>query len=282
VEPLVSIVVPVFNGLPHLRSTVESILSQRYTNLDIVISDGGSIDGSLAYVESLHDHRVRVIAPNAAIGAAANWTAATLAARGDFIKLVCQDDVLYPEAIALQVTDLIDHPRAVMASARRDIIDARGQVVYSPRGLSSLLHRHGHAIPAIEAVRACYLNGTNVLGEPFAVLFRAGPLKDVMPWSDTNPLMLDLTTYERVAPLGEIVIRRESVGAFRVSATSWSTRIAKQQLEQTRMWQEAFASTALKPPSTLERVRAMIGRHIQTTTRRAAYAYLKARNRFSH
>lgn len=272
---------PVFNGLPHLKSTIHSILAQSYQHLDIVLSDGGSSDGSLSYLNGLDDHRVRVISTGAITGAAANWTAATLAARGDFIKLVCQDDVLYRNAVALQVSDLLAHPAAVMASARRDIIDARGTVVYSPRGLSSLLHRHGDAIPASDAVRACYLNGTNVLGEPFAVLFRSGPLKAVMPWSDENPLMLDLTTYQRIAHLGDVVIRRESIGAFRVSAGSWSTKIAHEQLRQTRLWQEAFEATALVPPTRIERLRATFGRYAQTTARRAAYVFLRARRRLS-
>lgn len=276
-QPLVSIVVPVFNGMPYIKATIDSILAQTYEHFELVISEGGGADGSLAYLQGLKDPRIRIIEMKPGTSAAQNWTAATLAARGEFTKLVCQDDLLYPKAIEQQVQDLLKFPSAVMATARRDIVDARGAVVYSPRGLGGLVHLHGDAIPATKAVRACYLSGTNVLGEPFAVLFRTAALKSVMPWTDENPLMLDLSTYQRIAPLGDVVIRREAIGAFRVSVASWSTRIANQQLDQTKAWQNAFAQSAMPAISWIERARAMVGRHVQTNLRRLAYRALRLR-----
>lgn len=276
-QPLVSVVVPVLNGLPHLKTLTDSILEQTYGNLDIVFSDGGSTDGSGEYLQGINDPRVRIVTIPRSATAAMNWTNATNAARGEYIKLVCQDDVLKPAAIQLQVSDLQKHPSAVMATARRDIIDAHDKVVYSPRGLSTLLHKHGEAIPTIDAIRTCYVKGTNVFGEPLAVLFRAEALKSVMPWNDENPLMLDLSTYERIAPLGDVVIRRDSVGAFRVSTASWSTRIAHTQLQQTRFWQESFADGAYPPITVSEHARAVIGRNLQTTMRRLAYTWLRIR-----
>jgi len=68
--------------------------------------------------------------------------------------------------------------------------------------------------------------------------------------------MLDLSTYQRVAPTGEVALRWESVGAFRVSTSSWSTRIAQQQIEQTKAWQEQYAATATPPVTPAEKRRA--------------------------
>jgi hypothetical protein len=163
---------------------------------------------------------------------------------------VCQDDVLYPHAVEHQVTDLIDNPPAVMAIAQRDIIDARGKTLYAKRGLAGLPRSTGRSarattvLPGTQVIRTCYLQGTNVIGEPLAVLFRTNALQSAMPWDDSNPLMLDLSTYEKVAPMGDIAVRHESVGAFRVSASSWSTRIAASQLKQTQAWQDQYAAKA--------------------------------------
>lgn len=272
--PLVSIVVPVFNGMPHLTALVESLRVQDYPNLEIVVSEGGGTDGSGEYLNSLSDPRVRVIHQPPGTSAAANWTAATLAARGDYIKLICQDDLLYPSAIREQVEDLEAHPQAVMAIAARDIIDARGEILYSRRGLAGL---HASVLTGDEVLRTCYLRGTNVIGEPLAVLFRAPALTAAMPWDDTNPLMLDLSTYAKVAPGGEVVIRRQSVGAFRVSASSWSTRIANHQVAQTRAWQAQYESGCASPPHALDRLRAAVGRHVAVARRRAVYANLRNR-----
>lgn len=271
--PLVSLVVPVFNGMPHLEDLVPSLLSQTYAELEIIFSVGGGSDSSGTYLDSLDDPRVRVIhATSGAPTAAANWTTVTQSARGAYVKLVCQDDLLYSSAVEHQVADLEGHPTAVMAVGQRDIIDAAGTVVHAPRGLAGLA---AGLCPGERAIRACYLSGTNLLGEPLAVLFRREPLLGAMPWDDSIPLVLDLSTYERVAHDGDIVVRRQSIGAFRVSTSSWSTRLAKVQLQQFQQWQQAYERSAHTSRS--DRLRARAGVLLQTSLRRAAYSFLRMR-----
>ncbi len=273
-QPLVSVVVPVFNGMPHLRAATESVLAQTYPNLEIVFSEGGGSDSSADYLATIDDPRVRVIRMPKGTSAAGNWTAVTNEAHGEFTKLLCQDDLLAPDAIAKQVADLQAHPSAVMAVGQRDVVDAKGDVLYAKRGLSGL---KGDLMHGRDVIRAAYLLGGNPIGEPLAVLFRTDALKAAMPWRDDNPLMLDLSTYERIAPTGDVVLRHESIGAFRVSTSSWSTRLAKVQLEQTKQWQDEYAATARPTPSIVERLRATLGRHRQVNQRRAAYAVLRAK-----
>jgi len=272
-QPRVSVVVPVFNGRPFLAELVQSLLAQDYPNLDIVFSDGGSSDGSVEYLKAISDPRVRVIEQPVGTTAAENWTAASAASVGEFTKLICQDDLLYPSAITHQVQDLLEFPESVMAVALRDIVDARGTVRYRGRGLAKVA-RGIRTMTASSLIRSSYLAGTNVIGEPLAVLFRTTSLLHHLPWRDDNPLMLDLSMYERVASDGTAVVRWESVGAFRVSGASWSTRLAREQGEQTRRWQHEFANGAQPPVSTRERFEAHVGRHRQILTRRVAYAVL--------
>jgi glycosyltransferase involved in cell wall biosynthesis len=260
--------------MPHLVPLVASLLGQDYSNLEIVFSEGGGTDGSSNYLLSLTDPRVRVIHQAPGTSAAENWTAVTRAATGTYTKLICQDDLLHPTAIRDQVGDLISNPEAVMAIATRDIIDAQGRIVYANRGLSGL---RGHVMDGHEVLRVCYVRGTNVIGEPLAVLFQTRALQEVMPWDGNNPLMLDLTTYSKVASRGDVVLRYQPVGAFRVSASSWSTRIATRQVAQTRSWQEEYASTCQTSPRTWDRVRAAVGRHVQANRRRTVYAILRLR-----
>lgn len=278
VAPLVSVVVPVFNGMPHLTALVDSILQQTHRDLDIVFSEGGGTDGSLAYLRGLDDPRVRIIEQPAGTPAATNWTRATEAGAGAFIKLVCQDDLLAPDAVARQVEDLLAYPSAVMAIAQRDIVDARGRTLYTRRGCTGL---QAGCQPGAQVIATAFRGGTNVLGEPLAVLFRREALLAAMPWDDSNPLVLDLATYEKVAPLGDVVVRRESVGAFRVSTSSWSTRLAKVQLAQYRTWQDHYARTTQPAPTARELARARRAARVQTTLRRGAYAWLRLKGSFA-
>ena len=272
-QPLVSVVVPVFNGLPYLRNLTTSLLEQTYPNLEIIFSEGGSSDGSLGFLQSIKDPRVRIIEQPKGTDAARNWSAATEAASGEFTKLICQDDLLAPNAIAEQVADLQTHPDAVMAVAVRDIVDARGRTRYRGRGLAGV-DKTAESIDGNQLLRACYLAGTNVIGEPLAVLFRTDVLKRHLPWRDDNPLMLDLSMYERVAPEGSVALRWNSVGAFRVSGTSWSTRLAQSQNEQTERWQREYEARAVIPITNEERRHAARGRRRQILTRRLAYRIL--------
>ena len=278
VQPLVSVVVPVFNGLPHLRPLVDSLLAQTYPNLEFVFSEGGSTDRSLEYLTSLTDPRIRIIEQTRRTSAAENWTAASKAATGEFTKLICQDDLLYPYAIEQQVTDLVSQPQAVMAIATRDIVDANGRTLSSNRGLRGI---KGTLIDGASGIRQCYLQGTNVMGEPLAVLFRTEALRAALPWQDENPLMLDLCMYEKVAPEGQVCVQHEPIGAFRVSSSSWSTNLAREQVDQTRKWQEAYAAKHWQSLSSSDRRRAALGRTVQTSLRRLAYTLLRARGRLT-
>lgn len=279
VAPLVSVVVPVYDGLPYLRSALESVLAQTLADLELVVADGGSRDASRELVEELgrQDPRIRIV--EGARGAAANWTAVTRAASAPFVKLLCQDDLLAPDALARQVADLEAHPAAVMAVAQRDIVDARGRTISRARGLQG--------VPAGERsaqslIRRCYDYGTNVIGEPLAVLFRREALLAAMPWVDTEPLMLDVVTYAAVAVGSNdatAVARRESVGAFRVSSSSWSTRIVDEQLAQYRSWQRSFERSNPGITASDSTAAARAARR-QARARRLAYAYLRVRGAF--
>ncbi|MGV2482114.1 UNVERIFIED_CONTAM: glycosyltransferase family 2 protein, partial [Salmonella enterica subsp. enterica serovar Weltevreden] len=59
--PLVSVLMPVYNAEKHLRAAMDSILAQAYTNIEFVIVNDGSRDGSEALIRSYHDSRIRLL-----------------------------------------------------------------------------------------------------------------------------------------------------------------------------------------------------------------------------
>ncbi len=273
--PLASIVIPVFNGMPYLPVTLDSVLAQDYPNLEIVLVDGGSTDDSLPWLRTQTDPRIRLHELPRGTPAATTWTVACERSRGEFVKMMGQDDLLRSDAISSQVSALTQHPGAGMASGLRDIIAADGTLLRPKRGRAGLKPGSN---PGADALRCCYLHGTNVIGEPFAVLFRREALINALPWSDTRPLLLDLDLYTTVLQHRDLVTQPRVIGAFRVSASSWSTRIAAQQRVQFRSWQHDYEQ---RHPnlSSLVRARARCGMLAQTTLRRAAYQWLRMRGR---
>ena len=274
-DPLVSIVIPVFNGMAFLERAVDSVRSQKYSSIELTLVDGGSTDGSRDWVaESGLSHEL-LEAPSSPSN---TWTTATNLARGEFVVLLCQDDLLYPEAIASQVAQLKGRSEFHAAIAQRDIIDATGAVVKRQRGLMGL--QDGRAAGA-DVIRQCYLRGTNVIGEPHVVMFRREVIQGAMPWNGELPYFLDMATYAAALDRPGVLVhlRRESIGAFRVSSSSWSTRLVAEQLRQMRAWQAGYELS--HRTNVRERVRAAANATIQAQARRAFYLMIRGRGRWT-
>lgn len=102
----VSVMVPVYNGEKHLRQCVESIMAQDYQNLEIILINDGSKDGTALICEQLRaqDSRVRVIHKRQNEGLGAGRNTAIEVATGDYLVFVDADDWIDPN----HVSDLYD------------------------------------------------------------------------------------------------------------------------------------------------------------------------------
>jgi glycosyltransferase involved in cell wall biosynthesis len=270
----VSVCVPTYNNAAFVAETIESILAQDYQSFEVVIADHGSTDHTLDIVRQFaNDPRVRLILGPAGGGAQANWNRATGHAVGDYIKLACADDPLYPGCLTKQVAALENNPGVVLVASKRDIIDATGAVVYRGRGLAGLDGR----VPSELAVRRAVLAGTNIFGEPSSVLMRADALRASGPWSDALPYLIDEDMYVRVLLNGDFYALPESLATFRVSKESWSLALAREQAVQTRAFHEIVRAAY---PDAVHRRDLRIGgmrAEVNAWARRVIYLWLRGR-----
>jgi len=98
--PLVSVIIPIYNGEPYLELCLESVFAQTYENLEILLVDDGSTDGSPAMCDAFaaRDGRVRVIhKPNGGLSSARN--AGLDVMRGEYVTFVDCDDFLLPHMV---------------------------------------------------------------------------------------------------------------------------------------------------------------------------------------
>jgi glycosyltransferase involved in cell wall biosynthesis len=103
VDGLISVVVPVRNGERFILRTLQSVLSQSYQNIEVIIVNDGSTDSTLEIVKeaAAHDPRIRHYSgPQAGVAAARNWGIAQ--ARGEFIAPVDADDLWHKDKLLLQ------------------------------------------------------------------------------------------------------------------------------------------------------------------------------------
>lgn len=107
--PLVSIISVYYNRKNHVTTSVQSLLNQSYPELEIILVDDGSTDGTLQELQNFTDARVRVIAgPNQGFVTALKEAIAT--AQGSLIAIHGSGDVSGPQRVEKQVEFLLEHP----------------------------------------------------------------------------------------------------------------------------------------------------------------------------
>ena len=127
-DPLVSVVVPVFDAEPYLRESLESILGQTHRRLEVIVMDDASGDRSVEIASELaeSDSRLRVQRRSANVGQFANVNAGLELARGELLAVYHADDVYHPEIVEREVAFLRAHPEAGAVFTQAVLVDADG------------------------------------------------------------------------------------------------------------------------------------------------------------
>ena len=110
---IVSVIVPVYNTAPYLPRCIESIISQSYRSIELLLIDDGSTDGSLEICHGYmtRDSRIRVLhKENGGVCSARNMGLREM--RGDFFLFVDSDDALETEIIGQSMDTFFRYPEA--------------------------------------------------------------------------------------------------------------------------------------------------------------------------
>lgn len=98
--PLFTIAIPTFNRVGWIGACVRAALAQSFDSFEVVVSDNASSDGTAEVLASIQDARLRVLRQAANIGPNGNWNACVAAARGSYLVLLCDDDLVDPHFLA--------------------------------------------------------------------------------------------------------------------------------------------------------------------------------------
>lgn len=113
--PRVSVVIPVYNAESYLAEAIESVLAQSHSDLEVILVDDGSTDGSRAVIESFGERVVPIFQANAGPSAARN--AGIRAARSHYIAFCDADDIQLPHRLATHVALLEALPEVVLVGS---------------------------------------------------------------------------------------------------------------------------------------------------------------------
>jgi len=204
-QPLVSIVTPSFNSAPFLRECIESVLEQDYPNIEYIVMDGGSTDGTPAILERYRDRIERVhSAPDFGQGQAINRGLS--GSSGDIVAFLNADDAYFPDAVGQAVRAFAEHPGAAVVFGNAYHVAGDG---------STIAPYPTQDFERASLARSCYIcqPAAFVRREAFE---RAGALNPSLHY------VLDYDLWLRLAALGPFVRIEPFLAKSRVHARSKS------------------------------------------------------------
>ena len=108
--PLVTVFTPVYNLEKYISETINSILSQTFTDFEYILIDDCSTDGSIMIIESFNDPRIRLIKNTSNQGISYNRNLAIEEAQGKYLAMIDGDDLAFPERLKKQMEFLEKNP----------------------------------------------------------------------------------------------------------------------------------------------------------------------------
>lgn len=130
--PLISVLMPVYNGRRFLVEAIESILRQSYENFELLIINDASEDESLViakHYQRLYPQKIKIINLKKRRGAFAAINSALPFARGEFLAPMDADDVAHPRRLEKEVDYLLSHPEVIVVGSWAKIIDGEGKIM---------------------------------------------------------------------------------------------------------------------------------------------------------
>lgn len=225
--PLISVVIPVYNGEKTIKETLDSILHQTVSDLEILIINDGSQDSTLEIVTSIQDPRIQIFSyPNA--GLAASRNRGIKLASTDYISFIDADDLWTADKLEAQYEALQSNPQVAVAYSWTDYIDDSSQ--FLRRGSHITVNGNAHAkLLVIDFLE----NGSNAL-------IRKQALIDVGGFDESLPAAEDWDIFLKLAAKYSFVAVPSPQILYRISANSMSANVVRQEAACLKVLDRAF------------------------------------------
>ncbi len=227
-SPRVSVCIPTYQGADFIAEALDSVLASELDDLEVLVLINGSTDETAEILACYDDPRLRVEHNDAVLSLPDNWRRVVELARGRYVKVVSDDDLVSPHAIQIQADVLDAAPDCTLVAHRRDLIDGLGRRLSSGRGLTGLLGRR----TGRDVARRLVWTGANPIGEPTNAMFRRSDYLAVGGWDGSLVYPMDIDMWLKLLRRGSLIGAPESLTAFRISSGSLSSGHTRAQYEE--------------------------------------------------
>jgi glycosyltransferase involved in cell wall biosynthesis len=229
-KPDISILIPTYNGANYLETCLDSVLSQTFDNIEILVVDDRSTDATFEILKryAATDQRVRLFHNERNLGLVGNWNRCLTLARGRWIKFLFQDDLLESSCIE-KMLHCGERTGCPFVACRRDFIFEN-----VPQSTHDLYQRFSTDISMDAAMEGrthlapdqfCdvvlkFGSAKNFVGEPSSTLIRHDVFQQYGGFNASMIQLCDLELWLRVGVNYGIAYVPETLAHFRVHPSS--------------------------------------------------------------
>ena len=142
--PLVSVVIPTYNRVHTLPRSIDSVLNQTYENLELIIMDDGSVDGTEEYIRGIEDSRIRYKRSDINQGPSAARNRGAELAQGEYLAFQDSDDEWMPDKLEKQMKLMLEDEDISLAYSEFGIYIGEKFAVYVPTREVPYEEKHGN------------------------------------------------------------------------------------------------------------------------------------------
>ena len=210
--PLISVCMASFNHAPFIRVAVESVLQQSFVDWELLITDDGSTDGTLAALDGITDDRIHIDAFPENRSACVALNHCIRRARGRFIAVLNSDDWWAPEKLTKQLDVMEEKPATAAVFTLASMVDERGRPLPPEHPSHKIFERPNRT--RIDWLRRLILEG-NCLCHPSA-LVRSETYREVGLYDERLAQLPDLDMWIRICMRHDIWVIQERLTMFRL------------------------------------------------------------------
>lgn len=165
-SPIISVLIPLYNGEKFIAQTIESVLNQTYTDFELIIVDNCSTDRSVAIARNYEsDKRVKIFQNNENIGPVRNWNQCMLYASGEYLKFLFADDYFKMNALEEFIKPFESDPSISLVIGPREYLLDNGSFDRWPGTFTGFKN-------GLEVINESVLGTLGFLGEPSFIMFK--------------------------------------------------------------------------------------------------------------
>jgi glycosyltransferase involved in cell wall biosynthesis len=231
-KPLVSAVIPNYNYSQYVAEAVESALNQSYDNLEVIVVDDGSTDGSLEVLRTFGDRIIVISQKNAGVSAARN--AGVSESSGDYVAFLDSDDVWEPQKIERQV--------AIFGSSGIGIVHV-GVTDIDPKG--EALDQHFNGLEGEVADELLKWERPVILGGGSGAMVTRKAFEAAGGFDTNLMTSADWDFYYRICRNNRAAFIAEPLLRYRLHGNNMHTNVGRMEREMMHFYGKAFADPAV-------------------------------------